>query len=176
MPNPEEILLKAKEIRLIALDVDGVLTDGGIGFLSNGDEIKFFNAKDGQGLAMASRAGIPVALITARQSVMNERRAAELGIAYVFQNAKKKLPVLENLLLELNLTAQQVAYMGDDLPDIPVLEAVGLPSCPADAVIEVQTVCRNGFIAPHLGGQGAVRALIDLILQARQEPITLSPP
>jgi 3-deoxy-D-manno-octulosonate 8-phosphate phosphatase (KDO 8-P phosphatase) len=150
------------KIRLLAMDVDGVLTDGKITYTSAGDEIKSFNVKDGLGLSLAIRAGLKTAIITARQSSIVERRAGELGIHYVFQYAKTKLPVLEGLIAELGITLDDVAYMGDDLPDIPILEQVGLAACPADAVLAVKSVCHYTSALP--GGSGALRDVVDHIL------------
>lgn len=166
MTYSDDLVVLAKPIRLVGFDVDGVLTDGSISFLSNGEEIKTFNAKDGQGLAMVLRTGIQVAIITARQSPMVSRRAAELGIQHVHQAAKNKLAVLQELMSHLAITPHEVAYMGDDLPDLAVLNTVSLPTCPADAVPEVHAVCK--FISAYPGGRGAVRDLTNLLLFARQ--------
>ena len=165
--NTTEVLSPSvlAQIKLIALDVDGVLTQGDISYTSAGDEIKTFNAKDGLGISLALRNDIPIALITARQSNIVERRAQELGIPHVRQNAKNKLQALEALLIELNIAKEHVAYMGDDLPDIPALQVVALACCPADAVDAVKESCN--WIAAKDGGKGAVRELIDQILSSR---------
>ncbi len=150
-----------KKIKLLALDVDGVLTDGKIIYNELGQEFKCFNAKDGQGLAMLTSAGFDVAIITARTSAIVTKRAEDLGIKYVFQGVKNKAEQLAELLGALNLAYDEVAYMGDDLPDIPVLEKVGLRTCPNDAVSEVRKLCN--FIAKRNGGEGAVRELTDML-------------
>ena len=150
-----------KKIKLLALDVDGVLTDGKIIYNDLGQEFKCFNAKDGQGLAMLSAAGFDMAIITARTSNIVAKRAEDLGIKYVFQGIKNKGEQLVELLTALDLAYDEVAYMGDDLPDIPVLEKVGLKACPNDAVSEVRKICN--FISKRNGGEGAVRELTDML-------------
>jgi 3-deoxy-D-manno-octulosonate 8-phosphate phosphatase (KDO 8-P phosphatase) len=161
-------------IKLLALDIDGVLTDGSIGFTSGGDEVKTFNAKDGLGLRLVQRAGIAVALITGRVSAIHQRRADELGITYLYQDIARKLPVLEQLCADLGIGLDAVAYMGDDLPDLPVLEALnaagGLSACPSDAVYPVRQACR--FISTAPGGRGAVRDLCDWLVA--NQPATAS--
>lgn len=153
---------RMRQIRLIALDVDGVLTRGDIIYTSGGEEIKVFNAKDGLGISLAIRNNLPIALITARESTIVTRRAEELCIPYVRQGAKNKLAALEALLAELSISPEHVAYMGDDLPDIPALKAVGLACCPQDAVDAVKEACT--WISTKNGGCGAVRELIDLLV------------
>ena len=150
-----------KKIKLLALDVDGVLTDGKIIYNDLGQEFKCFNAKDGQGLVMLAKSKFDIAIITARTSNIVVKRAEDLGIEYVFQGVKNKAEQLDELLDALNLTYDEVAYMGDDLPDIPVLEKVGLKACPNDAVSEVRKICN--FIAKKNGGEGAVRELTDML-------------
>jgi len=169
-----QLLAKASGIKLLAMDVDGVLTTGEIVYATRGgdavEEIKVFNAKDGLGLSQVIHAGIETAIITGRQSAINVHRVQELGIHHLFQGVKQKLPVLEALLAERGWTLAQGAYIGDDLPDLPVLEAVGLPCCPADAVAEVQAVCT--LVTQQPGGRGAVRELTDLLLRARTPSLT----
>ena len=153
----------AKNIKILALDVDGVLTDGSLSFLDNGQELKTFNAKDGQGIVCLNNAGFITVIITARKSATVEYRANNLGITEFHQGVKYKLVVLEDILKKYNLTFDNVAYMGDDLPDICILEKVGLSCCPNDAVKEVQAVCK--FKSKYNGGRGAVREVCDLILK-----------
>ena len=163
-----DIFQKAQQVKLLAMDVDGVLTQGEVIYLEDGDavrEVKTFNVKDGHGLAMLVHAGFQVALITGRNSVITRHRASELGIQHVFQGVKTKLPVLEKLLGELNLDLSQVLYMGDDTPDIPILRAVGFAVCPSDAVDEVKRVCHYTTKAP--GGRGAVREMTDLLMRVQ---------
>lgn len=152
------------KIKLLALDVDGVLTDGSLTFAEDGTEYKTFNAKDGQGIVCLNNAGFITAIITARQNGTVEHRAKNLKITELHQGVKFKLPVLEEILNKYNLSFENVAYMGDDLPDICIMEKVGLPCCPNDAVEEVQKVCK--FKSKYDGGRGAVRDLCNLILKA----------
>jgi 3-deoxy-D-manno-octulosonate 8-phosphate phosphatase (KDO 8-P phosphatase) len=149
-------------IRWLVLDVDGVLTTGNITYSDTGLELKTFNAKDGQGLALLPALGVRTALLTARQSALVDRRAQELGITAVCQAAKPKLPALQALLSHHNAALSEVAYMGDDWPDCPVLEQVGFATCPADAIPAV--IQRSDWVSPYAGGQGAVRSLCDLLL------------
>ena len=160
------------KIKLLALDVDGVLTDGSLTFAEDGTEYKTFNAKDGQGIVCLNNAGFITAIITARQNGTVEHRAKNLKITELRQGVKFKLPVLEEILKKYNLSFENVAYMGDDLPDICIMEKVGLPCCPNDAVEEVQKVCK--FKSKYDGGRGAVRELCNLILKANNiEPLDI---
>jgi len=153
--------LNFQKIKLLGLDVDGVLTDGSISYTDAGQEIKTFNAKDGQGIAMLTKLGINVVIITARTSTIVQRRANDLGIQYVYQGVKNKLEKLDELRTMLGINYDEIAYMGDDLPDIPILQQVGIKACPNDAVDEVKKVCN--FKSKYNGGRGAVRELADLI-------------
>lgn len=162
---PSNLFERAAAIRLIVLDVDGVLTDSKIVYDSDGRETKAFNIKDGLGISLGVRAGIKFAIITARESVMVNRRAKELGIEFVIQNTRTKLPALEALMQDLGLNSAQVAYIGDDLPDLPCLEVVGLPACPADAAVEVRKQAR--LISNYPAGQGAVREIVEFVLESQ---------
>lgn len=161
--SSEEIQAKAKNIKLLALDVDGVLTEGYITYTNSGDELKNFNVKDGLGLKYLREAGIKLAIITGRESNLVERRANDLKITNLFQGVKNKLPVFDQLLKELNLSYEEAAFMGDDLIDLEILQKVGLAACPKDAVEEVLEACH--FVSSKNGGQGAVRELCSLILK-----------
>jgi 3-deoxy-D-manno-octulosonate 8-phosphate phosphatase (KDO 8-P phosphatase) len=163
--TPSNLFERAAAVRLIVLDVDGVLTDSKIVYDSDGRETKAFNIKDGLGISLGVRAGLKFAIITARESAMVNRRAQELGIEFVIQNTRTKLPALEALMKDLNLNKAQVAYVGDDLPDLPCLEAVGLPACPADAAIEVRKMA--SLVSNHPAGQGAVREIVEFILESQ---------
>lgn len=159
-------------IKVLALDVDGVLTDGSLTFSQNGEEFKTFNAKDGQGIVCLNKAGFITVIITARKNGTVEHRAKNLGIKELHQGVKFKLPVLEQILEKYNLTFENVAYMGDDLPDICILEKVGLSCCPNDAVEEVQKICK--FKSKYNGGRGAVREVCDAILRGHNiEPLDI---
>ena len=150
-------------IKLAAFDVDGVLTDGSITYDENGVEYKTFNAKDGQGIVNINKAGIITAIITARTSNTVTRRAQDLSIQELHQGQKNKIQKLDEILAKYNLTYDNVAYMGDDIPDICILEKVKLAGCPADAMDEVKTAAN--WHSTKLGGRGAVREFCDYILK-----------
>ncbi len=152
-------------IRAVILDVDGVLTDGGIIIGDDGAEMKRFHAHDGAGIKYLLRSGIQVALLSGRRCEAVERRARELGIAHIRQGAKDKLPVYEELLTELGLPDEAVCYVGDDLTDIPVLRRAGVAVAVASARPEVRAVADEVTEAP--GGQGAVRELAERLLKAQ---------
>ena len=154
---------KLKDVKLVVLDVDGTLTDGGVYIDSNGVESKKFNIKDGAGIVLAEHAGIEFMILTGRRSFCVEKRAEELKIKYVSQGVSNKLEYLKNFLLEHDFVSEQVAYMGDDVNDIECLTYVGFSCCPADAVEEVRSIV--DYVSPCNGGKGAVRCLTDLILK-----------
>lgn len=161
----ENALEAAKKIKMLVFDCDGVMTDGSITYDENGIEYKTFNAKDGHGIVRMNRSGFITAIITARNNGTVRHRAKNLNFTELYQGHKYKLPALEELLQKYNLTYENVSYMGDDLPDICILEKVGLACCPADAVKEVLDVCN--FKSAFGGGKGAVRELCDFILDAQ---------
>ena len=154
---------KVSRIKLLLLDVDGVLTDGRIYVDNNGVESKTFDVKDGHGLKLVQRAGIKVGLITGRQSEVVNYRAKELGIGMVFQGVKNKLEVYAKILADLGLRDEEVAYMGDDLVDLPVLRRVGFSATVQDASEEVKPFVH--YISRLKGGRGAVRELCEHILK-----------
>lgn len=163
---------KAKNIKLMAFDVDGVFTDGSIIYDENGKETKVFNAKDGQGIVCVEKSGIITAIITARKNGTVEHRAKNLGITELHQGIKYKLPILEDIIKKYNFTFKNVSYMGDDLPDICILEKVGLACCPNDAVDEVKDIC--DFVSTKDGGRGAIRELCDFVLRSQNiEPLDI---
>jgi len=155
----------AKKIKVLAFDVDGVMTDGSVTYDENGIEYKTFNVKDGHGIVRANKSGFVTAIITARNNGTVKHRAENLNITEIYQGQKYKLPALDEILAKYNYTYENVAYMGDDIPDICVLEKVGLAACPNDAVKEVKSICN--FISSINGGRGAVRELCDFILEAQ---------
>lgn len=157
----------AKDIRLVALDVDGILTTGALLFDPEGREWKSFHARDGVGIQLLQQAGLAVALITGRRSPLVDKRARELGIAHVFQGVKDKVAVAQQLLPTLGWDWSQLAYMGDDLPDLALLRRARLAFTVPEAPPEIQAVAH--WIAPVGGGQGAVRALAAWLLEARGE-------
>ncbi|RMF18030.1 MAG: HAD family hydrolase [Gammaproteobacteria bacterium] len=153
------------KIQLVALDVDGVLTDGRVTYTSAGEELKSFNIKDGLGLKLLRDAGIELAIITGRVSPMVERRARELGIAHLIQGREDKIVALQALCNDLNVNREQVAYMGDDLPDLAAIEWAALGAAPADGHPLVRA--HADWVASRNGGQGAVRELAEHILRAQ---------
>ena len=161
----QQALPQASGVRLLLLDVDGVLTDGSITFLSGNGEAKSFNTQDGLGIKLLQESGVPVGLITARSSEAVERRARDLGLAHVYQGKQDKLAIFEAILKETGLRPPQTAYMGDDWMDLPILKRVGFAAAPANAVAEVRQ--RVHYTAERCGGQGAVREVCDLLLEAQ---------
>lgn len=151
------------KIKLLALDVDGVLTNGALIINADGSESKFFNSLDGHGIRMWQRAGLKVALISGRASVPTERRAEQLQIEYVFQDCHYKLPVVEQLAGQLGLLPEYIAFVGDDLTDMPVIRYVGFGVAVANAVDEVKQ-CAD-YVTTRPGGSGAVREVIEYILK-----------
>ena len=152
-------------IQLLLLDVDGVMTDGGIIYDGNGLETKIFNVKDGHGIKMLQRAGIEVGIITGRSSAVVDVRAQELGIELVYQGALRKLESYEDVKLKTGLADSQIAYMGDDVIDVPVMRRVGFAAAPQDALVEAKRAAH--YITSCNGGRGAVREVCDLILKGR---------
>ncbi len=163
----KSVLPKAKEVKLLLLDVDGVLTDGTITYTHDGGESKGFNTQDGFGLRILQDAGVDVGLITARTSEAVTRRAADLKLKYVFQGAGRKNEVFEQILSQSGLRPLQTAYMGDDWLDLQLLARVGFAAAPCNAVPEVRQQVH--YVASKNGGHGAVREICDLILEARGE-------
>lgn len=158
-----DLKYKASKIKALVFDVDGVMTDGSLTFDENGVEYKTFNAKDGQGIVMATRAGFVTAIITARTNGTVRHRFNNLGMTKLYEGQKNKALALADLMEEYKLNLEEIAYMGDDLPDLCILEKVGLPCAPADAVDEVLQTAQ--FISSKNGGRGAVRELCNFILQ-----------
>lgn len=156
---------RLQKIKLLILDVDGVMTDGRIIFDSNGVESKFFNVKDGHGIKMLQRGGIEIGIISGRESQVVTNRAAELGIKLVYQRSLDKLTPFAKMLAEAGCTEEETGFIGDDLIDIPVLKRVGFAAAPADAVAEVLPYVH--YVATNGGGWGAVREVCDLILKAQ---------
>lgn len=156
---------KLSDIRLLLLDVDGVMTDGGIIYDGNGLETKVFNVKDGHGIKMLQRYGIEIGIITGRTSEVVEIRARELGINLVYQGALKKLESYDDIKQKTGLLDSQIAYVGDDVIDVPVMRRVIFAAAPADALVEARTVAH--YVTSCAGGRGAVREVCDLILKGR---------
>ena len=156
---------RARRIRLLVLDVDGVLTDGRIYMSAAGEDLKVFHVRDGSGLVALQRAGVTVAIISGRDSVAVTRRAAELGIAHVHQGVEDKAAELAALMGRLGVTPAETACVGDDTPDLPMLENAGLAIAVADAHGALGPVVH--WVTTAAGGRGAVREVCDLLISAR---------
>jgi len=163
--------LKAAAIKLILLDVDGVLTDGAVTIYGDGSESKRFHIRDGIALVWAQRAGVQVGLLSARHSPTTAQRAAQLGITLIYQGVTSKLATYDQIVGDMVLGDEQVAYMGDDIVDLAVLSRAGLSAAPADAVAEVKS--RVDFVSTKSGGEGAVRELVEFVLRAQNHWDTL---
>jgi 3-deoxy-D-manno-octulosonate 8-phosphate phosphatase (KDO 8-P phosphatase) len=159
------VAARARKIRLLVMDVDGVLTDGRMVLSDKGDELKMFHTHDGIGLALAHRAGLETALVTGETSPIAKVRGAKLGVTTVVLGARRKGDVVEALLAERGWTSEALAYVGDDLLDLPALERAGLAMTVADAVADVKAVAHVVTRVP--GGHGAVRECVELILRAQ---------
>lgn len=159
-----ELKYKAQKIKIIAFDIDGVMTDGSLAFLEDGREIKTYNAKDGLGVVMLNKAGFKTAIITARDNGTVAHRAEILGITKLFMGQKNKLKALDELCAEFNVKYEEIAYMGDDYPDLCVIERVGLSCAPNDAIEDVKSAA--SFVSTKGGGKGAVREFCDFILKS----------
>ena len=160
-----DLLKKAMAIKLLVLDVDGVMTDGSIGYTAGGDEYKYFDAKDGVGLKYWLRAGLKAGIITGRSSPAVDRRAGELGVSLVIQGARDKAPAFERMVAAAGVAPGETAVMGDDLPDIPLFRRAGLGIAVAYAVAEARESA--DWVTDRNGGRGAVREVIEAILRAQ---------
>ncbi len=158
---------RLSEIELLAMDVDGVLTDGGLYYTDSGEELKKFNVKDGQGIKLLIQSGIEVAIVTASASSSTLHRAKKLGITHTFLAVEDKLSALKGLCEKLNLSLAQVAYVGDDVNDLRVMQAVGCPLTVADAMPENRASAV--YVTKLAGGQGAVREICDILVQFRSQ-------
>jgi len=163
----EAIKSRAARIKLLLLDCDGVLTDGRITLLPNGDEQKTFNVRDGHGIVLLHRAGLRSGIISGRSSSLVERRAKELGIEFVRQGTWNKIEDFEEILEQAGVSLEETAFIGDDVTDIPLMLRVGLAVAVADAVPETKQAAH--LITQNNGGSGAVREVTDLILQAQNK-------
>lgn len=161
----QNVLAKAAQIKLIIFDVDGVLTDGGLFMDKDGHEYKKFHSRDGHGMKMLQDTGVVVAIITGRTSAVVKHRMAGLGVQHVYQGQEDKRVAFEQLLVKLNLTPEQVAYMGDDVVDLPVMRKVGFATAVQDAHSLVKKHAH--WLSESPGGYGAVRELCELIMDAQ---------
>ncbi|MCB1583344.1 MAG: 3-deoxy-manno-octulosonate-8-phosphatase KdsC [Marinicella sp.] len=165
MEFEQKIIDLARQIKLVIFDVDGVLTDGGLYFTDDGREIKKFNVKDGLGISILVKKGIEVAVITGRNSVIVAERMKSLGVNHVYQGRMNKLETYENLKMALQITDEQVAFIGDDIIDLPIMKHCGLSVAVADAHDEV--IKQAGLVLSKRGGDGAARQLCDLIMYSQ---------
>ena len=161
-------LLKERclRLKLILTDVDGVMTDGSIFIMPIGEEARVFNVKDGYGIVLAHAAGLETGIMTGRASTTVTERARTLGMSVVKQGSLDKIRLFEEILREKSLEAHEVAYIGDDYPDLPVLQRVGLSATPADAPLALKDA--SFMIMQNSGGRGALREFIEAILRARE--------
>jgi len=160
-----DVAVRAARVRLLLFDVDGVLTDGAILIHGDGTETKRFDIRDGTGIVWARKAGLTVGLLSARSSAATEQRASQLGITLVRQGVTSKLDAYAEIMASVKLTDDQVAYMGDDVLDLPVLLRAGLSAAPADAVEDVRA--RVHWVSRAGGGAGAARELVEVVLRAQ---------
>lgn len=158
--------MSAANVQLLCLDVDGVMTDGSIAIDDNGVETKRFHVRDGTGIRIWLKLGLQIALITGRRGTAVQHRARELGIEHVIQGSTDKAADLRELLRTLNLAPQQVAMLGDDLPDLSLMKMVGYPMAVADATPEIREAAR--FVTQRPGGHAAVREAIEHLLRAKE--------
>ncbi|WP_447955728.1 KdsC family phosphatase [Vreelandella sp. EE7] len=165
MAVPDALNDRIRHVRLLAIDVDGVLTDGRLYFQADGVEIKAFHTQDGHGLKLLKRAGFHVALITGRDSPMVSQRAKSLGITHVYQGVEHKLETLKALCKRLDITLEQVAYCGDDLPDLGCIKRAGVGITVPNAPDYMHT--HADWITDSLGGHGAVREICDTLLMTQ---------
>jgi 3-deoxy-D-manno-octulosonate 8-phosphate phosphatase (KDO 8-P phosphatase) len=163
--SADDLLKRAERIKLLLLDVDGILTDGSIPYTATGEEIKTFNSKDGFGLNILQKIGVQIGLITARKSEALMRRAKDLKIVHLHQGARNKVAKFKEIIAELDLSPAETAYMGDDWLDMPLLAEVGLAATVADAVPEVKDIVH--YVTDNPGGRGGVREVCDLIIKSQ---------
>ena len=156
-----------RRVRLFATDVDGVLTDAGMYYAESGDEWKKFNTRDGMGIKLLQKAGIITAIVTQERTKLVARRAEKLAIPELHQGVMDKLSLVREMAARHGLTLSQVAYIGDDINDLETLKAVGFSASPADGMPQVAAVV--DYICRKKGGEGAVREIIEMILEAQQQ-------
>jgi len=165
MSISDELVRRARTVKLLALDVDGVLTDGSLYYGAKGEELKRFDVKDGHGIVLWRELGNPTAILTARSSPIVSARAAELGIRHVLQGERDKGKGFDKLLAQAGVRAEEVAYIGDDINDIPVMRRVGFAATPADGVAEVREYVH--YVCKASGGNGAIREICNLLIRAQ---------
>ncbi|HEX3145830.1 MAG TPA: HAD-IIIA family hydrolase [Pyrinomonadaceae bacterium] len=162
----EDVLTRARRIKLLLMDCDGVLTDGRIWLIEDDDEQKGFHVRDGQGISLIHRAGLRTGIISGRKSTAVERRALDLKITYVHQFSKDKIKALDEIIGAAGVSPEECAFVGDDLADIPPMRHVGLAVAVADAVEETKRAAH--YVTDMKGGRGAVREVCELILKSQE--------
>jgi 3-deoxy-D-manno-octulosonate 8-phosphate phosphatase (KDO 8-P phosphatase) len=162
----DDILDRARKIKLLLMDCDGVLTDGRLYYFASGEDLKVFNVKDGQGIVSWHKAGFESGIITKKKSDAVKKRATELGVSYVKQNSRDKMQCFSDILADAQVSVQEVAYVGDDLSDIELLKIVGFSIAVADAAGEVLEIV--DYVTKTKGGFGAVREITDLLLECKK--------
>jgi 3-deoxy-D-manno-octulosonate 8-phosphate phosphatase (KDO 8-P phosphatase) len=165
MQTSDDVLARARRVKLVAMDVDGVLTDGAIVIGPDGGESKVFNVRDGLGITVARRAGMQVAFVTGRASTAVERRAAELHIDVLEMGCSTKAAALEDIAQRAGLSLTEIAFVGDDWNDLPAMRRAGLSGAPADSPYDIRR--HADFVASARGGQGAVREFLEWLLDAQ---------
>ena len=165
MNIPERLVAKAKKIKLLILDVDGVLTDNRLYYSNDGNEMKSFYTRDGHGMVMLRKSGVDMAIITGRESKLLEKRASDLKIKYLYQGVPDKLPSFMDLCEKLGLAMDEIAYIGDDILDLPILMRIGLSVTPADGEPEVKS--RVDYVSQFEGGKGVAREVCEMIMKAQ---------
>lgn len=161
----ESLAEKAKKIKLLILDVDGVMTDNRLYYNDEGVETKTFYTRDGHGMVMLQKSDVEIGIITGRKSQLVTNRMKDLKVKHVYQGVPDKLPTFLNLIDELNIGLENIAYVGDDILDLPILKRVGLSVTPADGDIEVKP--HVDYISPFEGGRGCVREICEIIMRSQ---------
>lgn len=160
-----EVIAKATKIKLLILDIDGVLSDNKLYYGDNGIEYKSFHTRDGHGMVMLQQSGIEIGIITGRKSPLIDKRMKDLKVKHVYQGVPDKLPTFLKLVEELELDLSEIGYMGDDILDLPILTRVGLAACPLNADKELHPYV--DYVASFNGGEGCVREMCELILKSQ---------
>lgn len=165
MTFSDKIIAKAQKIKLLLLDVDGVMTNNLLHYTDDGSEIKSFYTRDGHGMVMLQKSNVDIGIITGRKSPLVTKRMADLKVKHVYQGVPDKLPTFLKLVEELNISLDEIAYIGDDILDLPILMRVGLAVTPADGEEEVKS--RVDYVSEFAGGRGCVREMCELLMKAQ---------
>lgn len=165
MTFSDKIIAKAQKIKLLLLDVDGVMTNNLLHYTDDGSEIKSFYTRDGHGMVMLQKSNVDIGIITGRKSPLVTKRMTDLKVKHVYQGVPDKLPTFLKLVEELNISLHEIAYIGDDILDLPILMRVGLAVTPADGEDEVKS--RVDYVSEFAGGRGCVREMCELLMKAQ---------